>query len=34
MGKKNVAAKESQKRNNMKPIVKESSVVILVEFKA
>ncbi len=34
MGEKNVSAKESQKRNNMRPIVKESSVVILVEFKA
>jgi hypothetical protein len=34
MGRKNVSAKESQKRNNMRPIVKESSVVVLVEFKA
>ncbi len=33
-GKKNVSDIESQKRNNMRPIVEESSGVILVEFNA
>jgi hypothetical protein len=33
-GKKNVSDIESQKRNNIRPIVEESSGVILVEFTA